>query len=125
MRLSRIKDLCYNVLYGTKNIFKWLPVIWKDRDWDSHYIYRAMLFKIRQTRKNIAKNQSYVGWEHDVKYMRISERLLERIIKDDYYDLMPWDKGRLITFTHPAYKEEKDRGLLFRILREKMDTWRD
>jgi len=29
------------IKYGLKNLYKWFWVIWKDRDWDHHYIYQV------------------------------------------------------------------------------------
>ena len=36
-----------NIKTGFKNIFYWLPIIWKDRNWDSHYIFDIMMHKLK------------------------------------------------------------------------------
>ena len=36
-----------------KNIIRWIPVLWKDRDWDDWYIYKILQKKIEYQRKEI------------------------------------------------------------------------
>ena len=31
---------------GVKNIIYWFPIIWKDRNWDSHYIFEIIKHKL-------------------------------------------------------------------------------
>ena len=33
-----LEDAYYNVKYGILNIITWLPVIWRDRQWDHAYV---------------------------------------------------------------------------------------
>ena len=33
-------------ILGIKNICKWFPVIWKDRDWDDSFLFEIIKFKI-------------------------------------------------------------------------------
>src|SRR6056300_1281027 len=36
------KYLLKTINRGIKSIWYWLPIIWKDRNWDSHYIFEIM-----------------------------------------------------------------------------------
>lgn len=45
---------------GIKNLIKWLPIVWKDRDWDDAYILYVLKFKIKNTRDRILKNNIIV-----------------------------------------------------------------
>lgn len=69
---------------GIKNLIKWFPIVWKDRDWDDFYIFEVLKFKIKNTANLFEKNQSFVGWENQVRYMRICEKLID-LIQDEYY----------------------------------------
>ena len=40
------KHLHKDIKQGFKNLWKWLPVIWKDRDWDTHFIYELLKKKL-------------------------------------------------------------------------------
>ena len=36
---------------GIRNLFTWLPIIWKDRDWDKYFIMETLLFKLKRHRQ--------------------------------------------------------------------------
>ena len=73
-----------DISQGFKNLWKWLPIIWKDRDWDNHFIFEVLKFKIKNTAKYTEKKQRFVGWESEVRYMRICEKLITSI-QDEHY----------------------------------------
>ena len=82
-----------DIAQGFRNLWKWLPIIWKDRDWDDHFIFEVLKFKIKNTADYTEKKQRFVGWEDEVRYMRICEKLIDRIQNEyyqteyqDYYD---------------------------------------
>ena len=78
------KHLHRDIAQGFRNLWKWFPIIWKDRDWDDHYIFAVLKFKIANTAKYTETKQRFVGWEKEVRYMRICEKLIDRI-QNDYY----------------------------------------
>lgn len=73
-----------DVAQGFKNLWRWFPIIWKDRDWDDHFIFEPLKFKLKNTAKYFEKKQRFVGWEKEVKYLRICETLIDRI-QNEYY----------------------------------------
>lgn len=73
---------------GFKNLWRWFPIIWKDRDWDHHFIFETLRFKINNTANYIESRKRYVGWEEDVRYMRICVKLIDRVQSDYYVDEM-------------------------------------
>ena len=73
-----------DVIQGFKNLWRWLPIVWKDRDWDHHFIFEVLKFKIKNTANLTKKNQRFVGWESQVRYMTICEKLIT-LIQDEYY----------------------------------------
>ena len=75
-----------DIAQGFKNLWRWFPIIWKDRDWDDHYIFEPLKFKLKNTAKYFEKNQRFVGWENEVRYMRICQTLINRI-QDEYYKM--------------------------------------
>lgn len=78
----------YQVTTGIRNIFYWLPVIWKDRDWDSHHLYKVMEHKIRSMDRYLNSNQVHcLHSDNTLKKLRICLHLLERITEDYYLDL--------------------------------------
>ena len=84
-----LNDLPYlhkDLAKGIKNLWKWFPLVWKDRNWDDHFIFEALKFKIKNTAKYIKKNDRYIGCERDVQIMMTCVRLIEKI-QDQFYDL--------------------------------------
>jgi hypothetical protein len=80
------KHLHRDIAQGFKNLYKWFPIVWKDRDWDDHFIFEALKFKLKNTADYFEEKQRFVGWEDEVKYIRICEKLIKRI-QDDYYQM--------------------------------------
>ena len=79
-----LKHFPRDVKQGFINLWKWFPIVWKDRDWDDHFIFEALKFKLKNTANYFEEKQRFVGWEDEVKYIRICEKLIKRI-QDDYY----------------------------------------
>jgi len=71
---------------GIKNLWKWFRIIWKDRDWDDHYIFEILKFKIDSQANYIEKNNRYVGCERDVEIMRLVSKLI-KLNQDEFYDM--------------------------------------
>src|SRR5690625_7715930 len=40
---------------GIIRLFKWLPIIWKDRDFDEHYMVEILQFKLRSEERRVGK----------------------------------------------------------------------
>jgi len=81
---NKIKDFYYNIKGYIKNIIKWSPILWKDRNWDHYYIIDTLRFKIENTSKYIEKNKRYVGWERDVERMNLVIKLIDKF-QEGYY----------------------------------------
>ena len=69
---------------GVKNIIYWFPVIWKDRNWDSHYIYEVMKHKLKSQAKYIGDRDFHTRAQLDAKRMRICVKLID-ICQDEAY----------------------------------------
>jgi hypothetical protein len=73
-----------NFLTGIKNIFRWIPTLYKDRDWDSWHIYTILQKKIEFQRQEIINANRHTEIDKDNRDMTITLNLLERV-KEDYY----------------------------------------
>ena len=81
------RNLHWRIRYfiiGVKNIFKWIPTLYKDKDWDSWYIYTILQKKIEFQRKEIIYANRHTEIDKDNRDMTIVLNLLERV-KEDYY----------------------------------------
>ena len=53
--LNNIKYFFYDIKYRIQNIIYYLPIIWKDRDWDNEYILDLLKYKLKKNEKNLRK----------------------------------------------------------------------
>jgi hypothetical protein len=72
-------------IYGIKNLWKWFPVIWKDRDWDDHFIWEILIFKIKNQAKYIGSRDLHTRAKRDAEIMMTCVRLMEKVKNADYH----------------------------------------
>jgi hypothetical protein len=77
-------------LTGVKNIFRWMPTLYKDRDWDSWHIYTILQKKIEYQRQEIINANRHTDIDRDNRDMTIVLNLLERV-KEEYYGMEFFD----------------------------------
>lgn len=75
-----------NIRIGLSKIWYWLPIIWKDRDWDSHYIYEILKHKLKAQSHYIGVRDIHTTAQQDARNMRICVNLIDKI-QDDFYQM--------------------------------------
>ena len=83
------RNLHWRIRYfitGVKNIFKWMPTLYKDKDWDGWYIYNILQKKIEFQRQEIIYANRHTEVDRDNRDMTIVLNLLERV-KEEYYGM--------------------------------------
>ena len=73
-------------LEGVKNIVRWIPTLYHDRDWDGSYILKILQKKIEHQRKELVNANRHTRIESDNRDMTLALNLLERV-KEEYYSL--------------------------------------
>jgi hypothetical protein len=61
------------------NLYRWLPIIWKDQDWDDHYIWEILKFKLKNQSKYIGTKDRHVSAKRDAEIMMLCTRLIDKI----------------------------------------------
>jgi hypothetical protein len=69
-----------------KNLWRWFPIIWKDEDWDQHYIYEILKFKLKNQAKYIGDRDFHTRAKRDAEKMILCTRLIEKI-QNEYYNI--------------------------------------
>ena len=85
-----IKYPNYYFFSRIRSVWNWLPVIWKDRNFDYAYLEIILHHKIKMMSKHFNENNKYFNVRDDLKYMSIVEKLLKNRI-DDVYDNEAYD----------------------------------
>lgn len=84
-----------DLYYGVRNLIKWFPVIWKDRDWDSSHIYKVLQFKLEQQAYGIRSRDIHVGADRNAEIMLMCARLCwlqcEGEYENEYLDYLKKD----------------------------------
>lgn len=71
---------------GIKNLWRWFPIIWKDRDWDHTYIYKIIETKLQFQAKGIGGRDRHTTANRDAEKMRLVSKLI-KLQQDDFYGL--------------------------------------
>jgi hypothetical protein len=69
---------------GVKNLIYWFPIIWKDRNWDSHYIFEIMKHKLSSQADYIGRRDFHTRAQLDAKRMRLCVKLM-KLVQDEFY----------------------------------------
>ena len=78
------KHIPRNIKQGIKNIIYWLPIIWKDRNYDHTFIYEILKHKLKSQSKYIGDKDRHTTAKRDASRMLLCANLLQ-ICQDDTY----------------------------------------
>lgn len=85
---KKIRYKYLDIKNGITQVLKWLPTIYKDRDWDHTYFYiiisKKLELMIKTFENSYGKNYEYVGIEKDIEQMRLCKSTLDRIIEEEH-----------------------------------------
>jgi len=77
-----------SIIESIKQIFHWIPIIWKDKDWDHYFLYEILRFKLSNMEKYLIKHGHSTNAEKDADRIKICVNLLKRLMDDNYYDMV-------------------------------------
>ena len=66
------------------NVIKWFPIIWNDRDFDSHYTLEILKFKLNKQADYVASKNNPI----EAKHIRVVTKLID-LVQSEFY-LMEW-----------------------------------
>jgi hypothetical protein len=65
---------------------RWFPIIWNDQDWDDHYIFEILKFKIKNQAEYIGKKNRHLTAKRDAEIMMLCYRLMDVVQREHYAD---------------------------------------
>ena len=91
------------------NVIRWLPIIWKDQDWDDFYIFEILKFKLKNQAKYIGYHDRHTTAKRDAEIMMLCVRLIEKV-QDEYYgkEYLEYSEAEMKftpSETHPGHYE--------------------
>jgi len=81
-----ISSYIRNIRTSIRNLIKWFPIVWRDRDWDHSFTYDAIQFKLEQQAKYLAKRNTFTTTQAYVDHAKTMAKLVERN-RNDYYGI--------------------------------------
>lgn len=110
----------------TKNLFRWLPVIWKDDQFDHYYIFEILKYKLTIMSEYIRKNGNHVMAEYDANRMMLCVRLIDKV-QSEYYlvELINDDEITREKLIAGQNKHDKAKRILFKLLDQYIERWWD
>ena len=121
-----VKYVHKTVWIGIKNLWKWFPIIWKDRDWDYYYIYQVLKFKLEKQAKHLGEKNWHESSKRDAEVMMTCVRLINKLQNEEYYepyyDSEPMNNKMMYEC---QAQHNKARRLLFHILNERIEAFWD
>lgn len=73
-------------LTGCRNLIKWMPTIYHDRDWDGDFILKILQKKIEFQRTELVNSNRHIRIDIDNRDMTLVLNLIERV-RDEHYQL--------------------------------------
>ena len=97
------------------NLIRWFPIIWKDMDWDDHFIFEILKFKLKNQAKYIGGKNRYVGAKRDAEIMTLCVRLIEKVQNEyygcEYQDYYKSNIKFIPSISHPGSYEMKEEPI--------------
>ena len=93
------------VKIGFKNLWYWLPVIWKDRNWDHRYIFEILKHKLEAQGKYIGKNGIHLNNWKDERDMMTCVRLIDKV-SEEFYQMEYMDYHKTKHWFEPCEDKE-------------------
>ena len=119
--IRRLKNTIRQFFIGVRNIIKWIPVLYKDRDWDFYFIYNILQKKLEFTEEAMRNSSLYDGKLYANK-IKTAIRLIEVVRDEKYFDEMlmndDWEDLK-----KAMAKQDKAKKLLFNYLHHNIEKW--
>jgi hypothetical protein len=108
------------------NLFRWLPIIWKDEQWDYYHIFEILKYKLLFTAEHTRKYGYHTSSNYDADRIMLCVRLIEKVQNEDYLMELINDDNLTKEKLDAAFnKQAKARKLLFKILEQNIEQWWD
>ena len=132
--------------WNAQRIIQWIPIIWKDREFDHSYFLQILSFKLEKMEKFYRSKYTTVADALKcAKEIHICKLLCDRLIKNNYHDMlgrkieMYYDKclkfktldeghqfGICKNWVHyEDYMQKQDLEYLCKLLQKHLRSWWD
>ncbi len=122
LRMWRIR----RIIRRTKNLLRWLPIIWKDEQWDHYYIFEILRHKLIIMSETIRKRDNHTMAEYDANRMMLCARLMKKVQDEEYlFEFIGDDEITREQIDKGVKKHDKAKRILFKLLDQYIERWWD
>ena len=108
------------------NLFRWLPIIWKDEQWDHYYIYEILKHKLVIMSNSIRTKGNHTLAEYDANKMMLAVRLIDKVQNEKYIlEFIDDDNITREKIELAELKHNKAKRILFKLLENYIERWWD
>jgi hypothetical protein len=107
---------------GVKNLWYWLPIIWKDRNWDDHYIFEILIHKLKAQSKYIGERDIHTRAKRDSEVMMTCVRLMKKV-QEEFYSMEYMDYHKTKHWFEPCEDREGYSTWESKLLEENFDDY--
>jgi hypothetical protein len=110
-----------------RNICRWLPIIWKDQDWDYWHTFEILKTKLRFQSQHFRKHGYHVSSQREAEKMELCIKLIDKVQNEYYYDQQLQNKDEITNkdMMDAIRKHDRAKKLLFNILENNIENWWD
>ena len=116
-----------SIVRQIRKLLRWIPIIWKDRDWDYYFIYEILKQKLIDQEEYIRKDGIHLYNQEDASSIKKAIEMIE-VVQMEYHidkylsEAKTWDTEGMekSTSDHDKAKQE-----LFQYLSDNIEKWWD
>jgi hypothetical protein len=106
-----------------KNIIRWVPILWKDRDWDYWHTFEILKTKLKFQSKHFRKHGYHESSERDAEQMELCIRLIDKVQNEYYLDEVLRQDFTDEVMINAINKHDKAKRILFKLLEQNIEKW--
>lgn len=109
---------------GVKNLIRWFPTIWNDRDFDYYYTIEVLKKKLLFQAEAMKKHSLHENASVSIEQLRTCAVLLHVVQNESYFDDVLLKPDMTEEDVNKATKEHDEARLkAFLILSENIESW--
>jgi len=90
---------------GVRNLWRWFPTIWNDRDWDQDFIYNLLAKKLEFQAKYIGDRDFHTEAKRDAERIRLVVKLI-KLQQEEFYRMEYMDYEEIEHWFEPCEEHE-------------------
>ena len=107
---------------GVSNIFRWIPTLFHDRDWDDAFTLKILQKKIEHQRAHLVASNRHTRVDEDNFWMTVTLNLIEREL-EEFYNLEQYDYMEMDFKFVPCENREGSYEMKTKMKRDRLDEY--